>query len=41
MRKTFIVLTLLLGVILMSGCTNNKQEEKNMNTNNITYFTRD
>ena len=24
----------------MSGCTNNKQEEKNMNTNNITYFTR-
>ena len=25
----------------MSGCTNNKQEEKNMNTNNITYFTRD
>ena len=25
----------------MSGCTNNKQEGKNMNTNNITYFTRD
>ena len=24
----------------MSGCTNDKQEEKNMNTNNITYFTR-
>ena len=25
----------------MNGCTNHKQEEKNMKTNNITYFTRD
>lgn len=41
MKKIFIVLTLLLGVILMNGCTNNTQKEKNKNTNTIHYFTRD
>lgn len=41
MKKILIVLTLLLGVILMNGCTNNIQKEKNKNTNTIHYFTRD
>lgn len=41
MKKIFIVLTLLLGVILMNGGINNTQKEKNKNTNTIRYFTRD
>lgn len=41
MKKLIIILTIMLGVITMTGCTNKKIEEKNQNQNTISYFTKD
>lgn len=40
MKKAWIMITILLGVILMSGCMNDKQESKNRETNHIDSFSR-
>jgi len=41
MKRIFIILAILSGVILMSGCENNSQEKSHRETNAISYFTRD